>query len=47
LTNKKNERTMDMESVLGWGTPAGLAIIIVAIGTFILLVSIASKFSRK
>jgi len=36
-----------MESILGWGSPAGLAIIIVGVGTFILLISIASKFSRK
>jgi len=36
-----------MESILGWGTPIGLAILIVGIGLFILLVSLASKFSRK
>lgn len=36
-----------MESVLGWGTPIGLAILIVSVGLFILLVSLASMFSRK
>jgi len=36
-----------MESVLGWGTPIGIAILIVSIGLFIFLVSLAGKWSRK
>ena len=36
-----------MESVLGWGTPIGIAILIISIGLFILLVSLASKISKK
>jgi len=36
-----------METVLGWGTPIGISILIVAIGSFILLVSLASKMSKK
>lgn len=36
-----------MESVLGWGTPIGISILIVVIVLFIFLVSLASKFSKK
>ncbi len=36
-----------MEAVLGWGTPIGIGVLIVCIGLFIFLVSVASKFSRK
>ena len=36
-----------MESVLGWGSPIGLAILIVSVGLFILLVSLASMYNKR
>ena len=36
-----------MESILGWVTPIGIAILIVAIGLFIFLISFANKISKK
>jgi hypothetical protein len=36
-----------MEAILGWGSPIGIAILIVSFGLFIFLASFAGKWSRK